>query len=181
MRAVAKRVGAPVMTLYTHFDNKEELLDLMYAEVARRLYADNQSPSWQAEILAACRQYRRTLVEHPKWAPLLSRTAKPVVVPFRDRVIAQMQEDGIPADKALAGLSGAMLLTFGLTLVELTLGALEGEPKVPFGETSFETIPGNTEPPPPLRSMLRIDQAKNLEFVVGTYVRGLEAGARQAG
>ena len=63
------------MTLYTHFDNKGELLDLMYAEVARQLYEDKGNPTWQAELLAVCRHYRAKLVEHPKWAPLLARPA----------------------------------------------------------------------------------------------------------
>ena len=36
IRAVAGLVGAPPMSLYTHFDNKEGLLDFMNAEISRR-------------------------------------------------------------------------------------------------------------------------------------------------
>jgi AcrR family transcriptional regulator len=37
IRAVARQVGAPPMSLYSHFANKEQLLDLMYGELVRRM------------------------------------------------------------------------------------------------------------------------------------------------
>jgi AcrR family transcriptional regulator len=185
VRAVAKQVGAPVMTLYTHFDNKGELLDLMHAEVARQLYEDKGNPTWQAELLAVCRHYRAKLVAHPKWAPLLARPARPIAVPFRDRVLALMKADGLSPDEALSGLSGAMLLAFGLTLVELTMAQPDANPESQSRERRGEAPPatvwpereGVTEPVTTrdaFREAARFDHERNLEFVVGMFVKGLE-------
>jgi AcrR family transcriptional regulator len=78
IRAVADRVGAPTMSLYTHFRNKNELLDLMLMEIAARIYICERHPTWQAEMLALCRRVYHLLSEHPKWIPLLSRPVWPV-------------------------------------------------------------------------------------------------------
>jgi AcrR family transcriptional regulator len=187
VRAVAKQVGAPVMTLYTHFDNKGELLDLMHAEVARQLYEDKGNPTWQAELLAVCRHYRATLVEHPRWAPLLARPVKAVAVPFRERVLRLMEGDGFTPEKAAAGLTGAMLLAFGLTLVELTMMNPEEEPAVSreAPARTWPTLPpasaDSEAEPPEARRAESFDNEKNLDFVVETYIRGLEEERQKPG
>jgi TetR/AcrR family transcriptional regulator, tetracycline repressor protein len=121
VRAVAKRVGAPVMTLYTHFDTKEALLDLMYDEMASRLYADGGNDTWQTEIRALGRQIRKLLVEHPRWAPLLSRPKTQRDNPVRDRVLGLMTTDGMTRDDAVAGLTAGLHIALGLSLVELSI------------------------------------------------------------
>lgn len=40
IRAVAKLADVPTMSLYSHFSSKDELLDLMHAEVTQRLFSD---------------------------------------------------------------------------------------------------------------------------------------------
>jgi TetR/AcrR family transcriptional regulator, tetracycline repressor protein len=127
VRAVAKRVGAPVMTLYTHFDTKEALLDLMYAEIASRLYADGGHTTWQTEIRALGRQIRKILVEHPRWAPLLSRPKTALDIPVRDRVLALMTTDGMTRDDAVAGLTAGLHIALGLSLVELSIPGADPE------------------------------------------------------
>jgi len=130
IRAVAGSVGAPPMSLYTHFANKEELLDLMYAEVARRLYADAGHDTWQAELSALAHHYRRTLLAHPRWTPLLSRPAPPTSSAVRERILKLMVDAGMPADDALRAFSAAIMAAMGMTLVELTF-------REPDGASSF--------------------------------------------
>lgn len=126
IRAVARAAGAPTMSLYTHFANKEELLDLMYAEISRRLYPDSGEPSWQAELRSLGLHMRQTLVQHPQWMPLLSRHARPLVVPVRDRVLKMMIESGIAAAEALQSLASVFFVVLGLCLMELQFRRPDG-------------------------------------------------------
>lgn len=114
------------MSLYTHFANKQELLDLMYAEISQRLYPDSGHATWQDELEALALHVRRTLLSHPHWTPLLSRPAPPAAVPVRERILELMVAAGMPADRALARLTSAILVTFGLTFVELTFRGADG-------------------------------------------------------
>jgi AcrR family transcriptional regulator len=126
IRAVASAVGAPPMSLYTHFTNKEELLDLMFAEVSRRLYADAGHDTWQAELAALTHHIRRTLLAHPRWTPLLSRPAPPTRSTARERILRLMVDAGIPSADALKALSAAVVAGMGLVLVELTFREPDG-------------------------------------------------------
>jgi len=126
IRAVAQMVGAPPMSLYTHFVNKEELLDLMYEEISRRLYRDSGEASWQAELAALTLHVRSTLLAHPHWRALLTRPAPLPSIPVRERMLALMVAAGIPAEHALGCLTSAILTTFGLTFVELAFSEPDG-------------------------------------------------------
>ncbi len=127
IRAVARQVGAPPMSLYSHFANKEQLLDLMYGEIVRRMYPDQGHTSWQSELFALCQHVRGVLLEHPNWTVLLSRPAAQHSVPVRERILAMMVSDGMAPDVALTALSGAVLSSMGFVLGELTLRTSEGE------------------------------------------------------
>lgn len=109
------------MSLYTHFANKEELLDLMFAEVARRLCADGGHETWQEELLALGYQVRRGLLEHPRWTQLLLRSAEPIASEARERVLGRMTRAGLSAEAAAGTLASALLVAIGLTLVELAV------------------------------------------------------------
>jgi TetR/AcrR family transcriptional regulator, tetracycline repressor protein len=130
IRAIASAVGAPPMSLYTHFANKEELLDLMYAEMAHRLYADSGKQTWQTELLALTHHMRQTLLAHPRWTPLLSRPAPPMAMTVRERILKLMVESGMSSADGLTALSSAIVAGMGLVLVELTF-------REPDGASSF--------------------------------------------
>jgi AcrR family transcriptional regulator len=127
IRAVAKLAAAPPMSLYTHFTNKNELLDFVYTEVWRRLYPDElPSVNWSAGLLALCGHVRNLLIEHPRWIPLLAQPASPPGVPGRERILKEMVQAGMAPGAAMAALTSAMLTTIGLALVEVTLRAPDG-------------------------------------------------------
>jgi AcrR family transcriptional regulator len=114
------------MSLYTHFANKEELLNLMYAEIAFRIYADAEHQTWQDGLRALCFQVREGLLAHPKWMPLLTRPAIPLAVPLRERILTLMGAAGIPADAAISSVTKAALWALGLTMVELSFQKPDG-------------------------------------------------------
>jgi len=119
IRAVAELVSAPPMSLYTHFANKSELLDLMYIEVSRRMYVDSNRDTWQAELSALCHNIGRVLSEHPRWAELIGRPIPRLVVPVRERVLAMMVADGFAPEVAFAALASAVLTAIGLILAQI--------------------------------------------------------------
>ena len=130
IRAVATAVNAPPMSLYTHFANKEELLDLMYLEVSHRLYPDSGEATWQAELFALGRHVRKTLLAHPRWTPILSRpapTPPPTRASARERLLSLMVAAGMSPAAALSGMSSAVLGTIGFVLLEVTFQGNDGE------------------------------------------------------
>lgn len=118
------------MSLYTHFANKEELLDLMYGEVTRRLYADTGRETWQEELLALGHQVRFGLLEHPRWTQLLLRPPPTITSEPRERLVSRMTRAGMSPEVALSTMASALLVAIGLTLVELAF-------RDPGGESTF--------------------------------------------
>lgn len=126
IRSVASRVGVPPMTLYTHFKGKPALLDLMFAEVARRLYRDSGHDTWQAECAALCHHIRSVLLEHPRWIALMARPTRPPDIPLRERLIALMTRDGVLLESALVAIWNLILLTIGFVSTELSFRDSQG-------------------------------------------------------
>jgi AcrR family transcriptional regulator len=128
IRSVAKLAGAPPMSLYTHFSNKQELLDLVYTELTRRLYGEPiASTRWQDALLELSRHARSVLIEHPRWISILSRPAAQTAVPRRERILKQMVDDGLSPEDAIAALASVMMTTVGLVLVDVTLREPDGQ------------------------------------------------------
>ena len=178
IRAVSNAVGAPPMTLYTHFANKNELLDLMYAEVSRRMYAYQGHSTWQAEILALCHRIRSLLTEHPRWAVLLSRPAPPLAVPLRENVLRLMVADGMLATEALMSLSSAVLATIGLVLVDQSLAKPDGGSTI---DDRFERLKEWVETPSgqdnvETRVALSKHEKFELDYLFQFFVSALIAG-----
>jgi len=137
IRAVARQVGAPPMSLYTHFASKEALLELMVGEIVRHLCQDDGHPTWQAALEGLCRRIYAALHDHPHWAPLLSRSMHQSDVPIRERVLALMVADGMAAEQAFRLMSSAVLSTTGLVIAEHMLRATDGSSAV---ATRYETL-----------------------------------------
>jgi AcrR family transcriptional regulator len=182
IRAVAAEVGVPPMSLYSHFANKEELLDLMYAEVAYRLYTDIECETWQAAMTGLCNQVRRVLLEHPAWLPLLSRPAMPLAVPLRERVLRLLTAAGLAPEEALASMTQASLMAIGLVMVELAFREAAGGSHL---ITRFERLKkAATENPsfandnPVTRAaftrMRKLDLSQNFAGSLSTFIMGLE-------
>ena len=186
IRAVAKATGAPPMSLYTHFARKDELLDLMHAEVFRRLYVDGGHLSWQVELAALCQQLRQTLLEHPRWIALLSRPAAATAMPQRERLLKLFDDDGMPLQLAAAAIPSAVLMSIGWVHAELTFRDPDGRSSL---TTRFERIKSYVEESPTkaehpmtqamFENMPRLDLGDSFAFALRMFIAGLEA-TRQA-
>lgn len=162
IRAVAKLADVPTMSLYSHFSSKDQLLELMQAEVTQRLFAEEPHASWRVGLVAVCTRLRDVLIAHPHWVPLLSRTASFVPAPVRERLLELMRTDGVSPGWAEAALSSALLVAKGLVLLELA----DSE-----GPSSLVR---------PTLAAPHFDAAETFAVAVRTYVRGLESAKHGA-
>jgi len=181
IRAVARQVGAAPMSLYTHFANKDELIDLMYSEMVRHLYEDGGNATWQAEIAAVCRRIYATLLEHPKWVPLLARSSTPIDVPVRERILTMMAADGITPDTGLGVLSSTGLATVGLVVAQLTYLDEMGQASLSQryqvlreGSTTATTAPLTREA---VRAMQELHMHDVFERTLAALIKGHEVTA----
>jgi AcrR family transcriptional regulator len=107
------------MSLYKHFASKQQLHDLMFDRLVRRLFPAHAGSTWQHEFEAASRHARRELLAHPHWIPLLTRPAVPISsLGFYDHLLRLMVEDGFRRDAAIHAFSSAMSFALGLVLTE---------------------------------------------------------------
>ncbi len=127
VRKLAAEVGAPPMSLYTHFASKEQLLDLMFDRLVQRLFQSHGGKTWQQEFETAGRHARSVLLAHPSWIPLLTRAVVPTSsLGFYDHMLRLMADDGFPRAAAVHAFSSAMSFAIGSVLTERMMTTLEG-------------------------------------------------------
>ncbi len=75
MRRLADRLGAGVMSLYWHVDNKEDVLDLALDSVLdyRGPPQSDETQDWRAEVVHMLEDWRASMLRHPWSASLLPR------------------------------------------------------------------------------------------------------------
>jgi AcrR family transcriptional regulator len=184
IRAVARQVSAPPMSLYTHFSNKDELLDLMYSGIVRHLYQDEGNTTWQAELTAVCRRIYATFLEHPNWMPLLSRRATPIDVPLRERILSMMATDGIDPEFGFGILSSSSLATTGLVIAQLTYLDEAGQSSLSQRYQVLREAGASVVAAPLTRAAVSVKQEFHMreifERTLTALVRGFEVMARDA-
>lgn len=126
VRALSEALDVPPMTLYANFASKSELFDLMYFELAERLFADVEQATWQSALRSIGTNMRRLLSDHPHWAPLFSRPAPPLRSLGREKLLALLQAHGMSAEASFLALSTVLLSSLGMMLIELELKAASG-------------------------------------------------------
>lgn len=129
VRGLADELARPPMTLYSHFDSKQALLDLAFAHLVHRLFVTHRHATWQAELEAACRHIRRELVGHPHWVALLTRVRVPSsALHVYDHLLGLMLEDGFRPEAAMFAFSSIISHALGSALAERLM---DGKPSVP--------------------------------------------------
>jgi AcrR family transcriptional regulator len=74
IRKVAAELGARTMSLYSHIDSKEDLLDLMTDEMNAELLVEGALPTdWREAISMIAHRTRENLLRHPWIVELVSR------------------------------------------------------------------------------------------------------------
>jgi AcrR family transcriptional regulator len=185
IRSVAKVAGAPPMSLYTHFSNKNQLLDLVYSGLSRRLYADDNMPTtWQADLFTLARHVHSVLIAHPRWIPVLSRPAVPLDVPIRERILKQMVDDGMSPETAMAALTSLLVTTIGLVLVDVTLREPDGQPAMTKRYDRLrawaEASPNGDNPVTraALSKFRRLNLDENFLLAIRSLIAGLDANRK---
>jgi AcrR family transcriptional regulator len=130
IRALARELGKPPMTLYTHFDSKRDLLDLAFGRLVQRLLKVHHRATWEEEFEDSCRHMRRVLLDHPHWVSLLTRVKVPVSAlgPY-DRLLGLMSKGGFRPEAAMFAFSAVMSHALGSVLVERMMGGTPPLPK----------------------------------------------------
>ncbi|PBC70419.1 TetR family transcriptional regulator [Streptomyces sp. TLI_235] len=104
MRAVAARLGAGTMSLYSYVPNKETLLELMIDEVS----GDHRLPTaptgdWRSDLRRIAHEQRTIMRRHP-WLPAAlpaRQTLGPNTLVVLDHVLAVMTPTGLDAQARL--------------------------------------------------------------------------------
>jgi AcrR family transcriptional regulator len=88
IRRVAAKLGTRPMGLYSHFERKDDLLDLMFDEIVGDAVAGDELPDdWREALRTIARQTRATMLRHP-WI-LGALAMRPQVGPNRVRHVEE--------------------------------------------------------------------------------------------
>jgi AcrR family transcriptional regulator len=115
MRAVAGRLEAVPMALYTHFATKDALVDALLDRVLGRFEPAPPTDDWADDLRRFARAHRRLLVEHP-WAvaPLFSQPNPGLgAVRIGEHALAILRRGGLADARAVAAFSGVIALNYG--------------------------------------------------------------------
>jgi AcrR family transcriptional regulator len=115
MRAVAARLAAAPMALYTHFSTKDELVDALLDRVLLRFRIEDRGDDWVEDLRNFARSHRELLVAHP-WAvaTLFSRPAPGLgAVRIGEVALEILKRGGLSDADAVAAFSGIIALNYG--------------------------------------------------------------------
>ncbi|GGQ36090.1 AcrR family transcriptional regulator [Actinomadura coerulea] len=74
---MASELGVRAMSLYTHIDAKEDLLDMVYDEVAEEVLVQGELPDgWREAMMEIARREREVGLRHPWMLQLAGRSPR---------------------------------------------------------------------------------------------------------
>ncbi|ABW12109.1 transcriptional regulator, TetR family [Parafrankia sp. EAN1pec] len=122
IRRLGDELGINGTSLYYHFEDKDAILHGVRMLVLREGQVGAEpleSFTWQEHLRTAVIQYREVLLRHPNTAPLMSPAAllRPLGLAHRDRVVAKLVDEGVPAEHAHAVIDSAETLAYGSALL----------------------------------------------------------------
>lgn len=97
IRKLADALGSKPMTLYSHVENKDDILDGMVDVVFGEIDLPSLDEPWRAGIEARCRSARDVLARHPWAVPLMEsrRSPGPRTLRHHDAVLACLFGGGL--------------------------------------------------------------------------------------
>ncbi|WP_022958289.1 TetR/AcrR family transcriptional regulator [Spongiibacter tropicus] len=137
LQLVAKRLGVKAPSLYYHFKNKAEILSdvarLLFSDVVTR--EDVEYENWREEQAALAVATRRSILSHPKAAPLLLQ--------FFPRYLMLKAYDNwsgrvdLPVEQRMQVIEGIEKLTLGSALFGAMSAATQTDPMPAFPAEKF--------------------------------------------
>ena len=132
MRLLAEHVGAGVMSLYWHVDNKEDVFDLALDTVLkyRRPAHIDPAPEWRDEVVHLLDDWRRTMLRHPWSAALLPRHTLGRNVLDRLEILgAILSRAGVADDRLNAAIWSLWNHVMGATVTRTSFDLAERQPE----------------------------------------------------
>ncbi|WP_084073451.1 TetR/AcrR family transcriptional regulator [Demequina sp. NBRC 110052] len=129
IRALAAELGSKPMTLYTHVDGKETLLDLMVERVFSEIDLPPEGLEWREAIRTRCRSARVVLVRHPWAVPLLEsrRSPGPELLRHHEAMLATLERGGLSLPLMAHGYAILDSFVYGFAIEEANLPDLGGD------------------------------------------------------
>lgn len=123
MRGLAEELGVTAMALYTHVENKDDILDQIIDRVLEReaLELPDETEDWKAWTIAAAERLRSVLTQYPA---LLDRYCRrPVGVPAAlsrmEAALAVLRTAGFGEEAAVAAYATIHTYTLGFAALEI--------------------------------------------------------------
>jgi AcrR family transcriptional regulator len=115
MRRLATRLGVQAASLYSHFANKEAVLDAVAERLVRRIDPTGFEAGWQQGLRTWANSYYTALHWHPNAAPMLLARAQAGggAEGVTDRVHESLVEQGWPQAPAVMATTAVRFLVLG--------------------------------------------------------------------
>jgi len=111
MRALARSLDVPTMTIYNYVPSKEALLELVLSHLLREIpIPDSDGGSWDQRLRTLLGDARRVLRNHPGISTRLGDTGTKEGAQLAEAVLDILRDAGFGADEAV--MSFATLYTF---------------------------------------------------------------------
>ena len=117
MRAVAGRLGAGVMSLYSYVPDKPALVQAMVEQVSAEIALPVLTGDWRADLAASARAQRAMMLRHPWLIEALTHRQPPGpgTLGYLEHVLAALEPTGLPGGEGL--LLASLLTGFVLNAV----------------------------------------------------------------
>jgi AcrR family transcriptional regulator len=115
MRRLASRLGVQAASLYSHFANKDAVLDAVAERLAKRIDPAGFDAGWQHGLRTWANSYYSALHWHPNAAPMLLARAQASggAEAVTDRVHQSLVEHGWPPRQAVMAATAVRFLVLG--------------------------------------------------------------------
>jgi AcrR family transcriptional regulator len=118
VRKIAKALDVTPASLYHHFANKEEILAELTMHLLRKQRIPKDQAGWQETFVKGTHQYRRTLLEHPRAAPILAaRLWQGHSYAKFEHSLSSMAAGGVPENLQLALMRAGEMLGLASALI----------------------------------------------------------------
>jgi TetR/AcrR family transcriptional regulator, tetracycline repressor protein len=122
MRALARSLGVPTMTIYSYVPSKGALLDLVIGHILREIpIPGSEAGSWDQRLRTLLRDARRVLGNHPGVSTKLGDNGTKEGARLADAVLEILRDAGFPPEVAVMGF--ATLYTFMTGQIDLDFAA----------------------------------------------------------
>jgi AcrR family transcriptional regulator len=131
MRRLAQAVGASTIVLYTHFADKQDILNELYlqgfARLEQELLAVPRTADPLADLVELGRAYRRSAVANPASYDVMFSRTLPGFTPTPDALARSLRCFGLLRDAARRGIDAGVIAPRPVTeLAQVLWGTLHG-------------------------------------------------------